>query len=63
MNEVPYRPGGETVNWTNPWGGKSYIDSIGEREDGGTPGFIQGIRAALSIKLKEKMGTQYIKQK
>ncbi len=26
------------------------------KEDGGTPGFLQGIKAALAIKLKEQMG-------
>ena len=62
-NQIPDRPGGGTVNWTNPWGGKSYIDKIEDREDGGTPGFIQAIRAALAIKLKEKMGTDKIQKK
>jgi selenocysteine lyase/cysteine desulfurase len=62
-NQVPDYPGGGTVNWTNPWGGKSYINNIEDREDGGTPGFIQTIRAALSIKLKEKMGTKHIQDR
>ncbi|MBX3008463.1 MAG: aminotransferase class V-fold PLP-dependent enzyme [Melioribacteraceae bacterium] len=53
---VPDHPGGGTVDWTNPWGGHMYIKDIELREDGGTPGFIQAIRAALSIKLKEEMG-------
>ncbi|WP_042462145.1 aminotransferase class V-fold PLP-dependent enzyme [Neobacillus dielmonensis] len=61
--EVPDRPGGGTVNWTNPWGGKSYIDDIEVREDGGTPGFLQAIRAALAIKLKEKMGIDHIEMR
>ena len=30
------------------------------REDGGTPGFLQAMRAALAIKLKEQMGTENI---
>lgn len=62
-NQIPDRPGGGTVNWTNPWGGKSYIEKIEDREDGGTPGFIQAIRAALAIKLKEKMETDKIQKK
>lgn len=57
---VPDHPGGGTVDWTNPWGGHMYIKDIELREDGGTPGFIQAIRAALSIKLKEEMGVQNI---
>jgi selenocysteine lyase/cysteine desulfurase len=56
-NPVPDNPGGGTVDWTNRWGQYKYVDDIEAREDGGTPGFLQVIRAALSIKLKEKMGT------
>jgi len=52
---VPEQPGGGTVNWTNPWGEHSFVDNIEVREDGGTPGFLQAIRAALSIRLKEQM--------
>lgn len=55
-SRVPDNPGGGTVNWTNPWGGRSYYDDIQLREDGGTPGFLQAIRAALCILLKEEMG-------
>lgn len=54
-NEVPDRPGGGTVLWTNPWGEKSYYEDIETREDGGTPPFLGAIRAALAVKLKEKM--------
>ncbi|WP_308990413.1 aminotransferase class V-fold PLP-dependent enzyme [Mariniflexile litorale] len=59
-NLVPDNPGGGTVNYTNPWGDHDYIDDIETREDGGTPGFLQAIRIALSIQLKEKMGIQNI---
>jgi selenocysteine lyase/cysteine desulfurase len=60
-NQIPDRPGGGTVNWTNPWGGKSYLSDIEEREDGGTPGFLQAIRTALAIRLKDEMGCEYMK--
>jgi selenocysteine lyase/cysteine desulfurase len=53
---VPDNPGGGTVDWTNPWGNYKYVDDIEVREDGGTPGFLQAIRAALVFELKEKMG-------
>jgi len=56
-NDTPDSPGGGTVKWTNRWGGYSYITDIEVKEDGGTPGFLQGIKAALAIKLKEQMGT------
>lgn len=59
-NNVPDCPGGGTVSWTNPWGEHQYIENIEEREDGGTPGFLQVIKTALAIKLKEKMGVENI---
>ncbi len=59
-SEVPDNPGGGTVDWTNPWGEYKYIDDIEAREDGGTPGFIQAMRIALSIELKNKMGVENI---
>jgi len=59
-SEVPDNPGGGTVDWTNPWGGYKYIDDIELREDGGTPGFLQAIKAALAINLKDQMGVENI---
>lgn len=59
-NNVPDCPGGGTVKWTNPWGQHHYIDSIEDREDGGTPGFLQVIKTALAINLKEQMGVENI---
>jgi len=60
-NKIPDHPGGGTVTWTNPWGKHHFFDDIEVREDGGTPGFLQTIRTALSIKLKEQMGTDKIR--
>ena len=60
---APDQPGGGTVDWTNPWGGYKYISDIELREDGGTPGFLQAIRTALCIDLKNKMGTENIKKR
>lgn len=59
-NSCPDNPGGGTVDWTNPWGKYKYVDNIEAREDGGTPGFLQTIRIALAIKLKEQMGVKNI---
>jgi selenocysteine lyase/cysteine desulfurase len=59
-NMIPDCPGGGTVSWTNPWGEHKYIDNIEDREDGGTPGFLQTIKTALAIKLKEQMGVDKI---
>jgi selenocysteine lyase/cysteine desulfurase len=60
QNLIPDNPGGGTVSWTNPWGEHKYIDNIEDREDGGTPGFLQVIKTALAIQLKEKMGINNI---
>lgn len=59
-DQRPDNPGGGTVDWTNPWGEFKYIDDIEAREDGGTPGFIQAIKAALCIELKNQMGVENI---
>lgn len=60
VNKVPDHPGGGTVDWTNPWGGHKYTDDIEAREDGGTPAFLQTIRAAMCMKLKDQMGVENI---
>jgi selenocysteine lyase/cysteine desulfurase len=54
-NRIPDCPGGGTVEWTNPWGGHKYVDDIEQREDGGTPAFLQTIKVALAIRLKNEM--------
>ena len=54
----PDQPGGGTVLWTNPWGKYRYKPEIEEREDGGTPGFLQAIKSALAVQLKEEMGVE-----
>jgi selenocysteine lyase/cysteine desulfurase len=59
-NRVPDNPGGGTVAWTNPWGDHKYLDDIESREDGGTPAFLQTIRIALAMELKERMGVANI---
>lgn len=55
-NRVPDNPGGGTVDWTNPWGQHKYVNDIEAREDGGTPAFLQTIKAAMCMQLKEEMG-------
>lgn len=55
---IPDQPGGGTVLWTDPWGGRTYIHSEEAREDGGTPGFLQAIKAAQCVLLKESMGAK-----
>jgi selenocysteine lyase/cysteine desulfurase len=62
-NKIPDNPGGGTVDWTNPWGEHKYYDEIEAREDGGTPAFLQTIRVAFAIMLKEQMGLEKIKKR
>lgn len=62
-NRVPDHPGGGTVDWTNPWGEHRFVDNIEDREDGGTPGFLQTMRAALAIRVKEEIGCEAIHQR
>lgn len=54
-NTIPDEVGGGTVNWTNPWNEYSYITDIEERENGGTPAFLQTIKVALCTRLKDEM--------
>ena len=62
-SSVPDNPGGGTVDWTNPWGEFKYVDDIETREDGGTPPFLQTIRTALCIELKNQMGVENIEKR
>lgn len=57
QSKVPDQPGGGTVAWTNPWGEHRFVESIEAREDGGTPPFLQMIKAGMAVKLKEQMGS------
>ena len=61
--DVPDNPGGGTVEWTDPWGGHQYIEDIEIREDGGTPGFLQAIRSALAIEIKNRMDPRMMEKR
>jgi len=54
-NRIPDQPGGGTMMYSNPWKIHEYIANIELREDGGTPPILQGIKAAMCIRLKEEM--------
>jgi selenocysteine lyase/cysteine desulfurase len=62
-NSVPDHPGGGTLLYSNPWGGRQYTDDVESREDGGTPPVLQAIKAAMCIELKEEMGIEEILQR
>ncbi len=59
-NAVPDQPGGGTVVYSNPWKVHDYVDDVEQREDGGTPPFLQAIKAGMCVHLKEKMGVENI---
>ncbi len=59
-NRVPDQPGGGTLLYSNPWKVHEYLTDIETREDGGTPPILQGIKAAMCIRLKEEMGIKNI---
>ena len=62
-SNIPDNPGGGNVKWTNPSGAYQYSDVIEVKEDGGTPGFLQVIRTALSLELKGQMKVENIKNR
>jgi selenocysteine lyase/cysteine desulfurase len=63
VSRVPDQPGGGTLLYSNPWGGREYVDDIEAREDGGTPPILQGIKAGLCIRLKEEMGVEPMRER
>ena len=60
---MPDEAGGGTVAWTNPWGQYAFLEDIEAREDAGTPGFLQAIRAALAVSLKEAMTVEAMQRR
>lgn len=59
-NTIPDNPGGGTVDWTNPWGAHKFVDDVEAREDGGTPAFLQTMKVAMCVQLKDEMGVANI---
>lgn len=57
----PTTPGGGTIEFV--WGGgQVYSSDIEYREDSGTPGILQSIRAGLAFKVKEMVGSDNIEK-
>jgi selenocysteine lyase/cysteine desulfurase len=56
---APSTPGGGTVRWVSPRV-HDYASDIEQREDAGTPGIVQRIRAALAFGVKEAVGVPAI---
>lgn len=60
-NKVPVIAGGGTVEYVSK-SSEMYLDDVEVREEGGTPGIIESIRAGLVFKLKDMVGADVIEQ-
>src|SRR6185436_4961635 len=58
-NRVPDVPGGGTVMYVNPTEHR-YLADAEHREEGGTPGIVESIRAGLVFQLKDEVGVETI---
>jgi selenocysteine lyase/cysteine desulfurase len=61
-NRVPTVPGGGTIAFVDPVG-QRYLDDPVAREEGGTPGIVESIRAGLVVALKQAVGTDLIRER
>jgi selenocysteine lyase/cysteine desulfurase len=61
-NRVPTVPGGGTIAFVDPVGHR-YLDDPVAREEGGTPGIVESVRAGLVVALKEAVGTDLIQKR
>jgi selenocysteine lyase/cysteine desulfurase len=59
-NRVPTVPGGGTVDYVNAVD-HHYVSDPAHREEGGTPGIVESIRAGLVVALKQAVGTDVIR--
>jgi selenocysteine lyase/cysteine desulfurase len=60
--DVPSVPAGGTVLFVSP-SGQAYHPDPAVREEGGTPGIVESIRAGLVFALKEQVGTVEIRRR
>lgn len=58
-NRVPASVGGGTVAYVSPTGHR-YLDDLERREEAGTPGIVESIRAGLVFGLQQAIGTDTI---
>jgi len=59
-NSVPGLPGGGTVAYVNTTE-HDYLTDVERREEGGTPGIVEAIRAGLVFQLKQAVGSETIR--
>ncbi|MBL4672564.1 MAG: aminotransferase class V-fold PLP-dependent enzyme [Arenicella sp.] len=61
QNRVPAVPGGGTVSYVTPVD-HCYSDNFERREEGGTPGIVESIRAGLVFRLQQQVGVDQIEK-
>jgi selenocysteine lyase/cysteine desulfurase len=61
-DRVPTLPGGGTIAFVDPVGHR-YLDDPVAREEGGTPGIVESVRAGLVVALKQAVGTDLIQER
>jgi selenocysteine lyase/cysteine desulfurase len=61
-DRIPTVPGGGTIAFVDPVG-QRYLDDPVAREEGGTPGIVESIRAGLVVALKQAVGTDLIQER
>ena len=61
-NRVPSVPGGGTILFVSPTG-QCYHPDPEIREEGGTPGIVESIRAGLAFALKDAVGSHEIRRR
>ena len=60
-NRVPVAPGGGTVVYVNPLE-HVYLADPEHREEGGTPAIVESIRAGLAFQVKDRVGSETIRE-
>lgn len=61
-NPIPSVPGGGTILYVSP-SGHAYHPNPATREEGGTPGIVESIRAGMVFALKEQVGVDEIRRR
>jgi len=61
-NTIPAAPGGGTVSYVTPQDHR-YVQDPERREEGGTPGITESIRAGLVFQLQQQTGTERIEHR
>ena len=61
-NPIPVVPAGGTLRWVSPTC-QTFVEQTEQREEGGTPGIIESIRAGLAFQLKRAVGALEIRRR